>query len=416
MTSHTRSRPLPASALALLAMIAASRQGLSRADLVERTGSSRVTIAQRLTELLETGLVVEDEENRPARGRPTRNLQLNSHGGLIAVADIGETRTKFGIYDLKPELIANAELERDLNASPTATLEWIDGQFGQMLEQLGRSRSNLIGACLSLRAPVSFASGTLLGPSVMTGWDNFDIGRTLGDLLGAPTIVENDVNLLALAETVQGEDDNRQLAFVKVGTGIGCGIMADGDIFRGVNGAAGDIGHIQLTGEIKSLCRCGKLGCVEAQAAGWAIARDLREMGIAAAGAQDVVDLVHQNVPEAIQLVRRAGRIVGEVVADLVSILNPKEIVIGGILADTNDHLFSGVRELVNQRCLPLATQELLISKSKGTPNAGLLGAALLVRKTLFSETQITTAARRMMDSMKTTPPPPAEQGAVGAD
>ncbi len=394
-------RLLSNNALAMLALVGQSRRGLTRAEFGERVGFSRATVGQRLSELLESRFVVETEENQAARGRPTRRVQLNPRGGLIATADIGEVRTRFGIFDLKPELLAEVRLERDLDATPTQALRSIAETFDGLIAELGRDRKELIGAGLSLRAPVNFASGFLLGPSVMAGWDNFDIRGTLADHLGVPCVIENDVNLLALAELALSEDGAKQIAFVKVGTGIGCGIIADGKLFRGANGVSGDIGHIQLTGEISTLCRCGKLGCVEAQAAGWAIARDLREAGFEVAGVREVVELLKQNVPEATQLVRRAGRIVGEVVADLVSILNPDQIVVGGVLADTNDHLLSGVREMVNQRCLPLATQDLEILQSRGSPEAGTFGAALLVRNSIFSGAELPATTVRVLNVLR---------------
>ena len=174
-------------------------------------------------------------------------------------------------------------------------------------------------------------------------------------------------------------------------------IIADRRLFRGADGAAGDIGHIQLMGEGNKLCRCGKLGCVEAFASGWAIARDLRELGFEAQTARDVVGLVQKNIPEAVQLVRKAGRVIGEVVADLVSVLNPDHIMIGGMLADTGDHLLSGVKEMVYQRCLPLATRNLSLSTCSYDPKAGLHGSALLVREAAFSSANAPGTVSRLL-------------------
>jgi predicted NBD/HSP70 family sugar kinase len=174
--------------------------------------------------------------------------------------------------------------------------------------------------------------------------------------------------------------DVGQFLFIKAGTGIGSGIITDGRIYRGAQGAAGDIGHIQFASANPPLCRCGKLGCVEARAAGWALARDLRAQGFKAQNARDVIDLVRINQPEAIERVRAAGRVLGEVAADIVSVLNPAVIVIGGTLAEAGEHLLSGVRELVYQRSLPLATRKLQIAPARSDPGVGLLlGAAQLV-------------------------------------
>jgi predicted NBD/HSP70 family sugar kinase len=177
--------------------------------------------------------------------------------------------------------------------------------------------------------------------------------------------------------------------FVKMGTGIGSGLISDGSLYRGGNGASGDIGHIQFHTENAPLCRCGKVGCVEAYAAGWAIARDLRALGFEARDARDVVALVEDQKPEAIRLIREAGRTLGEVVADVISILNPSTIVIGGTLARVQDLLLAGVKELVYQRCLPLATRNLVIIASKPSEEACLVGAAYSVIDHVFRPTQI---------------------------
>ena len=184
--------------------------------------------------------------------------------------------------------------------------------------------------------------------------------------------------------------------FIKAGTGIGSGIISGGQIFRGAQGAAGDIGHIQIAAKDEPpLCRCGKFGCIEARAAGWAIARDLAAFGRLASNARDIITLVEMGVPEAIMLLRNAGRTIGEVVADVVSILNPARIVVGGTLARGGEHLLSGVREMVYQRCLPLATRDLEIVQATTPSDSALLGAAMLVREQVFAPANIDAFIQR---------------------
>ena len=131
------------------------------------------------------------------------------------------------------------------------------------------------------------------------------------------------------------------LLFVKVGTGIGCGIITDGRIHRGAQGAAGDIGHIHVPGN-EEICRCGNRGCLEAVAGGGAMATRLRGDGIEAQNSRDVVRHVRDGRPEAMQLVRQAGRELGEVLAASVNFFNPGVIVIGGDIAHADEHLLAG--------------------------------------------------------------------------
>jgi predicted NBD/HSP70 family sugar kinase len=258
-------------------------------------------------------------------------------------------------------------------------LEWIELQFEALLAAAGKTTSDVLGIGIGLPAPVDYANGRVVGPSVMVGWDNFEIRQHLEEKFGVPVYAENDVNLLALSDHRLRRPTVSEMVFVKVGTGIGSGIITEGRLYRGAQGAAGDIGHIQFAREPAPLCRCGKIGCVEARAAGWAIARELRKEGIDAHNARDVTKLVGLGQPMAIHLVRESGRILGEVMTNLVSILNPEMIVIGGTLAILDDHLLAGMRELVYKRSLPLATRDLELVISPPDPDAGIVGAAILV-------------------------------------
>jgi predicted NBD/HSP70 family sugar kinase len=130
-------------------------------------------------------------------------------------------------------------------------------------------------------------------------------------------------------------------------------------------------------------------GCVEARAAGWAIARDLTNKGFRAENARDVIALVDAQKPEALMLLRSAGRVIGEVASDVVSILNPDLIVVGGTLAEGGESLLSGIRELIYQRCLPLATRELQIALAPPQKDSALFGAAYLALDDIFSRAKV---------------------------
>jgi predicted NBD/HSP70 family sugar kinase len=169
------------------------------------------------------------------------------------------------------------------------------------------------------------------------------------------------------------------MLFVKMATGIGCGLVTDGRIHRGAQGAAGDIGHIRLAGHDNVLCRCGNIGCLEAVAGGRALAARLTARGAPASGARDVVRLVREGEPLAIQAVRAAGRHLGEVLAECINFFNPGAIVIGGDLAEAHQHLLAGVREIAFGRSLPMATRALRMVCSQLGDRAGVIGAAIMV-------------------------------------
>jgi predicted NBD/HSP70 family sugar kinase len=212
--------------------------------------------------------------------------------------------------------------------------------------------------------------------------------------------VDNDVNVLALGEWSSGiavGHDN--VVVVKVGTGIGAGIISDGRLHRGAQGAAGDVGHIQVSGARAVVCRCGNSSCLEALAGGAALARDGelaarrgRSPRLAAAldragavSAEDVAIAASFGDPVALELLQEAGRQVGSMLAGVVNFFNPSLIVIGGGVARSGDALLAAVRETVYRRSLPLATRDLLIQRSSLGALAGVIGAAAMVAGELFA-------------------------------
>jgi len=369
----------PAAAAGQILALILSRQAATRPDIERVSGLSRATVAHRLDELLEIGLIDETAERQASGGRPARILKLNETFAVTLAADIGESVVRVAVTDLAPRILAEQTIAIDVGSGPVPILGEIARCGRALLKRLGRRPANVLGIGLSLPAPVDHEGGRVVGPSVMRQWDNFDIRGWLEQALGIDALIDNDVNLMALSEHRRFWPAADHFFFVKAGTGIGSGIVTRGQVYRGGRGASGDIGHIQFDAPEALLCRCGKLGCVEARAAGWAIARDLRALGFDGQNARDVMALLDRGTPECIQRVREAGRVLGEVLADVVSILNPTTIVIGGTLAQAGEHLIAGIREMIYQRCLPLAIEGLAIHTARSDDRAGILGAAQLV-------------------------------------
>jgi predicted NBD/HSP70 family sugar kinase len=242
---------------------------------------------------------------------------------------------------------------------------------------------------VGLPGPVEHSSGRPINPPIMPGWDGYDVPGHLGRELGAVVLVDNDVNVMALGEHFAHWPDADHLVLVKVATGIGSGIISDGALRRGAQGAAGDLGHIQVPHGPDLPCRCGNTGCLEAVASGAAVAARLRELGIEAASSRDVVRLARAGSVPAIQALREAGRQIGQVLASAVSLLNPDVIVLGGALSQAGEHLLAGVREVVYARSLPLATQHLRIVESRTGERAGVIGAAVLVLDHMLAPAQL---------------------------
>ncbi len=368
----------PAGAGAVLRLI---RDGdaLTRAELARRTGLARSTVAQRVDALIAHGLVYEAGGAASTGGRPPTALAFNDEGGVVLAADLGATHSRLAVCDLAGVPLGEVAEDLDIGLGPEPVLEWVEERFTKLLREVGRSAKDVRGIGVGVPGPVAFSSGQPVSPPIMPGWDGFPIPGWFSSRYEAPVLVDNDVNIMALGEHFSHWREHEHLLFIKVGTGIGCGIVAGGDIHRGTQGAAGDIGHIRLSEHDDVVCRCGNVGCLEAFAGGRALAQRLSAEGIEAENSRQVVELTRAGNPIARRMVREAGRALGEVLATCVNFFNPSVIVIGGDLAQVHEQLLAGVREVTFSRSLPLATGDLQTVPSRLGDRAGIVGAAVLV-------------------------------------
>jgi predicted NBD/HSP70 family sugar kinase len=355
----------------------------TRADLAAVTGQARSTVAARIDLLMTAGLIAPAGEASSTGGRPPATFAFAPSARVVLGVDLGATHARFALTDLASTILAQRELPLLITDGPDTVLDQVAQTGAELLREAGRSTSELAGVGVGLPGPVEHATGKPNNPPIMPGWDNADVPAILGARFHAPVLVDNDVNIMALGEHRTAWPEVADLLFVKVATGIGAGIIADGALRRGAQGSAGDIGHVAVPGVTDIMCRCGNVGCLEAIASGLAVANALE----GAEKPADVVAMVRAGDVAASQAVRQAGRDIGAVLATSVSLLNPSMIVIGGILADAGEHIVAGIREVVYQRSLPLATQHLRIVTARTGTQAGVLGAsAMAVDQALSSE------------------------------
>ena len=393
MGTKGESRSTPVTGAGAVLRLIREGDAVTRADLARATGLARSTVAQRVDALLAHSLVYETGGSSSTGGRPPSILAFNDGGGVILAADLGATHSRVGVTDLAGEPLTERAADIDISLGPERVLDWLP--FTEMLKEVGRSAADVRGIGIGVPGPVAFSEGRPFNPPIMPGWDGFSIPDWFASHYEAPVLVDNDVNIMALGEHWTSWRECEHLLFVKVGTGIGCGIVAGGRIHRGAEGAAGDIGHIRISGHDDVVCRCGNIGCLEAVAGGGALAARLTEQGKKADNARDVVGLVRAGDPAATQAVREAGRLLGEVLASAVNFFNPRVIVIGGDLGGAHEQLLAGIREVTFRRSLPLATGALRIVPSELGDRAGVIGAAVLVIEHVLAPDVIDHAIER---------------------
>jgi predicted NBD/HSP70 family sugar kinase len=361
----------------------------TRSELAEVTGLARSTVTQRVDALLDSELVGPAGEARSTGGRPPTRFAFNPAARIVLAADLGATHGHLAVTDLSATVLSEYREDLDISQGPEAVLSWVVQHGKRLIDETGRSPGALAGVGVGLPGPVEHATGKPASPPIMPGWDGFDVPAFLKADFDRVVVADNDVNMMALGEHFSVYPDVDNLVFVKVATGIGSGIITDGALRRGAQGAAGDLGHLHVPHDEEAICHCGNIGCLEAVASGDAIAAKLQAQGIEAHTSSDVVRLARSGSVETIALVREAGRMIGEVLASVVSLLNPSVIVIGGPLADAGEGLLAGVREVVYRRSLPLATQHLRIVRTQVGDRSGPVGAAVSVIEHVLAPEQI---------------------------
>ncbi|MFC3688763.1 ROK family transcriptional regulator [Aquipuribacter hungaricus] len=381
-------RPGPGGAGQLLALL---RDGVprTRSELAGMTGLSRSTVAQRVDALLACRLIGPAGDAVSTGGRPPTQFAFDPSSGLVLAADLGATYARLGVTDLAGRVLVERQDDLEIGDGPDRVLSWVVDRGRELLAPLESPGRRLVGVGIGLPGPVEHATGRPIDPPIMPGWDGYDVVERLRRDLGVVVAVDNDVNVMALGERFIAWPGVDHLVFVKVGTGIGAGIISDGELRRGAQGAAGDLGHMQVPRAADVLCRCGNSGCLEAVAGGAALVRELSARGLPVRTSRDVADLARHGDLAVVRELREAGRAIGEVLAHVVSMLNPSVVVVGGSLASTGEHLLAGVREVVYRRSLPLATQHLRIVASGTGEHAGVVGAAVMVIERVLSPDEV---------------------------
>ncbi|MDR1431338.1 MAG: ROK family protein [Propionibacteriaceae bacterium] len=368
-------------AMSVVARLVASGTANTRPALVKATGLARSTVSSCVSLLQARGLVVSHAAQAAlGRGRPAETLAINPDAGTILVFDLTPHHVRVALTRMDQQLLANRRAHFVLDAGPEATLAFAISQARTILDELGPDGAAVRAVVTSVPGPVDTKRGMPVRPPIMPGWDRYPIADTLQREFGCPCLVDNDVNLIALGEASVLPADQCPMLVVKVGTGIGGGLItAEGSLHHGADGAACDIGHLPVRSNAEMICSCGNINCIEALASAEAITRRFREAtGNPELTQSDLRAAARVGDPLAIRVIRDAAAVLGEIVAALVHVYNPARIVITGPLTAVTDDLLAGVRSVAYQRALPLATRNLTLAHSEIGEMAGVVGAVVL--------------------------------------
>jgi glucokinase-like ROK family protein len=376
--------------------------GISRAELARRVGLSRAALSLIVSDILEGGLVRESATGPTTGGRRPILIEVNPGRGYVIGIDMGVTHLGLVIADFAARILSETEIPFDISQGPITCLKIVEDQVRDLLAQAGLESSDILAIGMGVPGPIVAEAGMVSAPPIMPGWHNFPIRNHLEKLWGCPISLNNDAELGALGEWAYGAGRGDQhLAYIKVGSGVGAGLLLDGRIYGGATGCAGEIGHITIQNG-GPICSCGNSGCLEALAGGHAIARKAREavrMGkrtqlasihpTEKITARDVTDAARLGDLVSQQILSEAGVYLGIAVASLVNLINPNVVVVGGGVAHMGDLLLEPIRQIVRERSLQSAAQSVRISAAvlgRRLSSMGAVAQAINTAVSLFTE------------------------------
>ena len=365
--------------------------GISRTELAEQSGFSRSKANMATAALIERGMLDETGPQVSSGGRRPETLLLSSSMGVLAAIDLGASSVDVALIAPDMTVLAHHAEAIEITEGPGVVLSRVKDILRDLRKRCNVRAEKVIGIGIGVPGPVEFDSGLLVAPPIMPGWEGFSIREYLRDEYAAPAFIDNDVNVMAMGELWRLHRKLPNFLVVKIGTGIGCGIVCHGEVYRGATGSAGDVGHICVD-QSGPRCHCGNVGCVETMAAGPAITRMATEAAEAGQSvmlaeclhrqgkidATDVGQASRAGDAAANTIIQTAGSLIGQMLASVVNFFNPSHVFIGGGITRIGPLFLAAVRQSVYQRSLALSTRHLEIQYTPLGAQGGVVGAGVL--------------------------------------
>jgi len=359
---------------AILDRIRFTPGGISRVELARQLRLTRAAVTSIVNDLEALGLVQESGSQGPS-GRKPVDLEINPSSGHVLGIDIGSTHVTVVLSDASARVLREWEEPLDVTRGPQTCLDQTNRIVQTMVREHHLEMNQVGAAGVGVPGPVCKDTGRVVSAPAMPGWENYPVQEVLQDMWHIPVTLSNDAELGALGEWAYGAARGEpSLVYIKVGHGVGAGLLVDGQIYRGVGGTAGEIGHTTLY-EDGPPCICGNRGCLEAIAGGRAVAQRGREgvrkglqtrladiQPVESITFRDVIDAARRGDLLSQRILADTGQHLGTAVANLVNLFNPGMVVIGGGISQIGDQLIEPIRQVVQRRSLRAASQTVRIS------------------------------------------------------
>ncbi len=378
-----------------------SQAPISRVQLANMTQLNKSTISSLVVELLERGLLREGGQDLSGGGRPATHLELNPDAGRIIGVELGVEEISLITANFTGQILQRIDHAISPEAGQDHVTRTALDLIVQMMHGEALHGSRLLGIGLTLPGMVDVQTGTLVfSPNLR--WRNIPFGAMTAQHTGAKVWIDNDANASALAEHLFGRARQaNNFIFITAGVGMGGGLVLNGELYRGAGGFAGEIGHTSLDMGFNQPCRCGNAGCWENSANQYALIERVRarlNVGrpsriaewLAETGQPLSLELITRAADEgdavALDALRETGEMIGLKFANLVNILNPEMLVVGGSMSIAGKHLLPAIQRVIDERALPECRRGLEVRLSEFGRDANVQGAVALVVKSILED------------------------------
>jgi predicted NBD/HSP70 family sugar kinase len=367
---------------------------ISRAAIVRRTGLSATTVSALTALLLRSGLVREAGEGQSRGGRPPILLEFQYDHRHVLGIDIGASHVNSILMNLKGGIVAREKARFDSIGQPHLTIDLVHQQIRALMATKSLNSADILGMGVGVPAPLEGERLDRVSDMIMPAWKDFEFIAGFRDSLGVPVYLDNDANLGAIAEKWWGSGRGvADLAYIKLGTGVGSGLIINNEIYRGFGGTAGEIGHTTINAD-GPLCRCGNRGCMESYVGIPAILAEVSQrqrMNGVSDGPIRIDDVVRGAATDPVcrDVVQTAGRHLGIAIANLLNLFNPELILLGGDLVGAGEVLMDAVRAAAAERAISKASREATIALSSLKEDVVAIGAATLAIHNAFQPSRM---------------------------
>jgi predicted NBD/HSP70 family sugar kinase len=349
----------------------------TQAELARKTGLSTATVSNIVKIMQDAGLA--STERITSSGRRALNVRLNSNGAVAVGIDFGRRHLRVVLASLGYQVIAEESVMLPLGHQSEEGIQAAVVLLEKLLRESGVDRTAVVGAGVGIPGPIDRRTGTVAQGAILPEWVGINILQHLEDTLKIPVFIDNDANLGAWSEVTWGPHQGvSNLMFMKIGSGIGAGLILNGAPYYGNVGITGEIGHATIH-EHGLVCRCGNRGCLETIASTTTMIELLGRSENPPLTPADIVRKALARDSATLRVVDDAGLAVGRALGNVANLINPEVIVVGGPLAGLGNLLLDPIRRGLVRHAVPVIGETTTLTMSSLGDRAEALGAAALV-------------------------------------